>query len=159
MSDDKTTAVFPGTFDPVTNGHLDVIRRGAALFDELVVAIGANPAKTSRLDHERRADLMREVVADIPNVRVERYTGLTVDAVARLGAAVILRGIRNSADLQHESQMAMTNRAVAGVETVFIVTSPECAFIASSLVRQIAAAGGDVSTLVPPEAMAYLRNA
>ena len=82
--------------------------------------------------------------------------GLTVDAVRRLDATVILRGIRNSADLQHESQMAMTNRAVAGVETVFIMTSPECAFIASSLVRQIASAGGDVSALVPPQVLAYL---
>jgi len=156
MSDARTTAVFPGTFDPITNGHLDVIRRGAAIFDELIVAIGVNPEKTSRFEQERRAAIVGEVTAEIPNVRVECYTGLTVDAVARLGATVILRGIRNSADLQHESQMAMTNRAVGGVETVFIMTSPECAFIASSLVRQIAAAGGDVSALVPPQVLAYL---
>jgi len=158
MSDKKSIAVFPGTFDPVTNGHLDVIRRGAAIFDELIVAIGVNPEKTSRLEQERRTAIVREVTADLPNVRVELYTGLTVDAVARFDATVILRGIRNSADLQHESQMAMTNRAVAGVETVFIMTSPECAFIASSLVRQIASAGGDVSALVPPQVVAYLRE-
>lgn len=158
MSDEKTTAVFPGTFDPITNGHLDVIRRGAAIFDELIVAIGVNPEKTSGLEQDRRGAIVREVTAEIPNVRVELYTGLTVDAAARFGATVILRGIRNSADLQHESQMAMTNRAVAGIETVFIMTSPECAFIASSLVRQISSAGGDVSALVPPQVLAYLRE-
>ncbi len=158
MSDDKTTAIFPGTFDPMTNGHLDVIRRGAILFDELIVAIGANPEKTSRLDHTQRARIVADVTADIPNARVERYTGLTVDAARALGATVILRGIRNSVDLQHELQMAMTNRAVAGIETVFIMTSPACAFIASSLVRQIASAGGDVSALVPPQVLAHLRQ-
>ena len=158
MSDEKTTALFPGTFDPVTNGHLDVIQRGAKLFDELIVAVGANPAKTSGLDHARRGTIVGQVIADIPNVRVELYTGLTVDAARRLGATVILRGIRNSADLQHESQMAITNRAVAGIETLFIMTSPACAFIASSLVRQIASAGGDVSALVPPQVLPHLRQ-
>lgn len=154
----RRIALFPGTFDPVTNGHLDIIRRGAALFDELIVAVGGNPAKTSRLDHDSRVAIAREVAAAIPNVRVESYTGLTVDAAATFGATVILRGLRNAADFQHESQMAMTNRAITGIETLFMVTSPDCAFIASGLVRQIAAAGGDISALVPPEVLSHLRQ-
>ena len=159
MSDrnQKRIALFPGTFDPVTNGHLDIIRRGAAMFDELIVAVGANPEKTSRLDRDRRAAIVRQVTAALPNVRVETYAGLTVEAAAAFGAAVILRGLRNAADFQHESQMAMTNRAVTGVETLFMMTSPDCSFITSSLVRQVAAGGGDVSALVPPEVLPHLR--
>ena len=159
MNDKNTRliAVFPGTFDPITNGHLDIIRRGAEFFDELIVAVGGNPAKTSSLDHQQRTQIVRQATADIPNVRVEPYTGLTVDAARRLGATVMLRGLRNASDLQHESQMAMTNRAAGGMDTLFMITSPHCAFIASSLVRQIAAGGGDVSAMVPPEALAHLQ--
>jgi len=148
----RQVAVFPGTFDPITNGHLDVIVRGARLFDELIVAVGDNPQKSSLLPMERRVETVRRAVAGLPNVRVASYTGLTVDFARSLGAATILRGIRNSADLDFESQVAMTNRAVAGVETVFILTSPSCAFISSSLIRQIARMGADISSLVPPQA-------
>jgi len=155
---EKTTVVFPGTFDPITNGHLDVIKRGSQIFDELVVAVGDNPEKASMLSHEERAAIVREVVADMPKVRVETYKGLTVDLVRRLGASAILRGIRSSADLHFEYQTAATNRAVAGVETVFIMTSSAYAFTSSSLIRQIASMGGDVSALVPPQVVPHIKG-
>ena len=155
----KRLAIFPGTFDPVTNGHLDVIQRGARLFDELVVAVGENPEKASLLPRDQRVAILREVVADLGNVRVEPYAGLTVDFARKLGAAAILRGIRNTSDLQFESQVGLTNRAVAGVETVFIITSPQFAFTSSSLIKQIAQMGGDVSSLVPAQVLPHLRSA
>ena len=151
-------AVFPGTFDPITNGHLDVIRRGATLFDELVIAVGDNPEKNALLPPQQRLEIIRKAVADLTNVRVESFTGLTVDVVRKLDADVILRGIRNSSDLQFEFQVALTNRVVAGVETVFIMTSTEYAFTSSSLIRQIARMGGDVSALVPPQVLPYLKG-
>lgn len=149
-------AVFPGTFDPITNGHLDVIRRGAGLFEQLIVAVGDNPQKASMLSQTERAAIIREVVADIPNVKVEVFTGLTVDFVKRVGAAVILRGIRNSVDLHFEFQVALTNRVVAAVETVFILTSTEYAFTSSELIKQIAKMGGDVSALVPAQVLPHI---
>jgi len=152
-----SAALYPGTFDPITNGHLDVIRRGAGLFDELVVGVGENPDKASMLNRDERAEIIREIVAAMPNVRVETFTGLTVDFARRLGAAAILRGIRSSTDLQFEFQMALTNRAAAGVETVFIMPSPEYAFTSSSLIRQIARMGGDVSALVPLTVLPHIR--
>ena len=149
-------AVFPGSFDPLTNGHLDVIQRGAEMFDELVVAISANPDKTPMLNLSTRTAIVRKAVRGIPNVRVRTYRGLTVDFVRRSRSSVILRGIRDAADLHVELPMAMTNRAVAGVETVFILTSPAYAFISSNLTRQIARMGGDVSALVPPEVLPHV---
>jgi len=151
-------AMFPGTFDPITNGHLDVIRRGAALFDRLVVAVGDNPEKVALLDQKTRAEIIGRIVADMSNVRVETFTGLTVDFVRRCGADIILRGIRNSSDLQFEFQVALTNRAVAGVETVFILTGAEFAFASSSLIKQIAQMGGDVSALVPPQVLSHIQG-
>jgi pantetheine-phosphate adenylyltransferase len=160
MSDrKKRLAIFPGTFDPITLGHLDVIRRGAPLFDELIVAVGENPEKASWLPQNQRIRIIRQVVADLANVRVEKFTGLTVDFARRVGAAAILRGIRNTSDLQFEFQVALTNRVVAGVETVFIMTRPEFAFTSSSLIRQIAQMGGDISALVPPQVLKPLRRA
>ena len=153
----KRIAIFPGAFDPITNGHLDIIRRGAELFDELIVAVGDNPDKHSLLGQNTRAEIVQEVVKDIPGVSVRTYTGLTVDFAAKTGAAAILRGIRNSSDLQFEFQVALTNRAVAGVETVFMMTSSEYAFTSSSLIKQIARMGGDVSALVPPEALPHIK--
>jgi len=148
--------VFPGTFDPITNGHLDVIRRGAGLFDELVVGVGDNPEKTAMFDAATRRRIVSEAVADIPNVRVEIFSGLTVDFAARMAAAAILRGIRNTSDLHFEYQVALTNRVVAGIETVFIITSTEHAFTSSSLIKQIAQMGGDVSAMVPPPVLPHL---
>ena len=153
----RRIAVFPGTFDPITNGHLDVIRRGALLFDELIVAVGDNPEKAAMLDQDLRVRIAADVVDGIDNVRVEKFAGLTVDFARHVGAAALLRGIRNSSDLQFEFQVALTNRAVAGVETVFIMTSAEYAFISSSLIREIARMGGDVSTLVPAQVLGHIR--
>jgi pantetheine-phosphate adenylyltransferase len=146
---EKRIAIFPGTFDPITLGHLDVIQRGRKLFDELIIAVGENPEKSALFTQAERADLIRKLVADHANVRVAIFTGLTVDYARDVGAAAILRGIRNSSDLQFEFQIALTNRAVAGVETVFIMTSTQFAFTSSSLIKQIAGMGGDVSALVP----------
>jgi pantetheine-phosphate adenylyltransferase len=153
----KLTVVFPGSFDPLTNGHLDVIRRGAAIFGKLVVAVCATPEKAPLLPAADRAAILRKAVAGMPNVRVETFSGLTVDFVRKCGAAAILRGIRDMFDLHSELQMAMTNRVVAGVETLFVPTNPRYAFTSSSLIRQIAGMGGDASNLVPPEVLPYLR--
>ena len=149
-------AVFPGTFDPVTNGHLDIIRRGARLFDVLVVGVGNNPEKASLLGHPQRAEILREVLADLPNVRVEMFDGLTVDFARRVGACAIVRGIRSFSDLHFEYQVALTNRLAAGVETVFIVPAPEHAFTSSTLIKQMARMGGDVSAMVPPQVLPHL---
>jgi pantetheine-phosphate adenylyltransferase len=143
-------ALFPGSFDPFTNGHLDVIRRGLNLFDKLIVAVGRNPEKQPFLPSGQRVAVIRQIVADLRAVEVKAYEGLTVDFARQVQATAILRGIRNTSDLQHEFQVALTNRVVAGVETVFIMTSTEFAFTSSSLIRQIASMGGDISALVPP---------
>ena len=154
----RRVVIFPGMFDPVTNGHLDVIERGRKLFDELVIAVGENPDKKALFAQAERAETIGQLVAKHPNVRVEVFDGLTVDFAAKVGAAAILRGIRNSSDLQFEFQTALTNRAVEGVETVFIMTSTEFAFTSSSLIKQIASMGGDISALVPPIVVEAMRT-
>ncbi len=154
----KSKILFPGTFDPITNGHLDVINRAAGLFDELVIGVGENPSKSSMLPQDQRVGIIRQIVAEMGNVRVETYQGLTVDFARKIGATAILRGIRNNADLHLEIQMALTNRATAGIETIFVVTGPEHAFISSSLIRQIARMGGDISAMVPPPVQAHIRK-
>lgn len=151
-------AIFPGTFDPFTNGHLDITRRASRLFGRVIVAVAQNPQKAELNNHSARASVIRQCVADMPNVTVESFCGLTVDFCRKVGSGVLLRGIRNSSDLQAEIQMAMTNRTVAGVETVFLLTSPEHAFLSSSLIRQIASMGGDVSAMVPPAVLESLSN-
>lgn len=150
--------MFPGTFDPITNGHLDVIRRASRLFDELVVAVGNNPEKPAILSQDERVEIIREVVADMDNVRVEAFEGLTVDFARQVEATAILRGIRNSTDLQFELQASLTNRVVAGVETVFVMTGTEYAFTSSTLIRQVASMGGDVSALVPAAVLPHLKK-
>jgi pantetheine-phosphate adenylyltransferase len=154
-------AVFPGTFDPPTLGHLDVIRRGHKLFDHLIVAIGKNPEKTELFPVAQRLELIRNLVADLPTVSVEAYEGLTVELVRKRGAIAILRGLRNMTDLEYEFQLALTNRAVADVDTVFIMTNERFGFTSSSLIRQIAALGGDLdnlSALLPPGVINHLRE-
>jgi pantetheine-phosphate adenylyltransferase len=161
MSNSHRIALFPGTFDPITNGHVDVIRRGVNLFDELVVGVGENPEKSALLAQAERVEIIREVVGDAlgkKSVRIEPFRGLTVDFARRIGATVILRGIRNLSDLQFEFQVGLTNRVVADIETVFIMTSPEYAFTSSSLIRQIASQGGDVSALVPAPVLPHLKR-
>ncbi len=149
-------AIFPGTFDPITNGHLDIVSRAAILFDELIVAVGENPGKESLFDQDERAEMVRWVVADIPDVRVVTYSGLTVNAAAKAHANVILRGVRGSSDLHTEFEMACMNRGVSGIETLFMMTSPEHSFISSTLIKQIAQSHGDVSIMVPQKVVAQL---
>ena len=153
----KRIAVFPGTFDPITNGHLDVIQRGRKLFDEVIIAVGDNPEKKALFSQAERIGMIREVVGDHPEVHVEGFGGLTVDFAKKVEATAIQRGIRNSTDLHFEFQVALTNRVVAGVETVFIMTSTQFAFTSSSLIRQIAAMDGDVSALVPGSVVEHMR--
>jgi pantetheine-phosphate adenylyltransferase len=140
-------AVFPGTFDPPTLGHLDVIDRGRHLFDRLIVGIGVNSDKSELFPVELRQRLLEELTQDWPNTTVEAYSGLTVDLVKKRSAVAILRGLRNMTDLEYEFQLALTNRAIASVDTVFIMTNERFGFTSSSLIRQIAALGGDLDKL------------
>lgn len=140
-------AVFPGQFDPITNGHLDVIKRGVGLFDELIVAVGINPEKSEFFTLAERVSMARSLLKKVRGARVEQYTGLTVDFVKQSGATVILRGIRDVSDLRYEFQLALANRAVGGVETVFIMTGDQYALTSSSLIRQVVSLGGDIRKL------------
>lgn len=148
-----TVAMFPGTFDPPTNGHIDLIRRAQPMFDELIVAIGHNPEKVALFTPEQRKAMIEQICADEHlEARVEMYDGLTVDFAKQINAPVILRGIRNHSDLNFEFQLALTNRAVADVETVFIMTGEEHGFVSSTLIKQIAASGKihHLQRLLPP---------
>jgi pantetheine-phosphate adenylyltransferase len=157
----KTThriAIFPGTFDPLTLGHLDLIDRGKDLFDELIVAVGVNPDKTPLLSVEQRIDLIEHVIKPYPNVGLLTYTGLTVNFAKQVGATVMLRGLRDDTDLPMETALAQTNRAISEIETLFLLPAAGYAFIHSSLVRQIHLHGGDVSALVPPHVSEVLKK-
>src|SRR5688572_7472048 len=145
----QRVAVFPGQFDPITNGHLDVIRRGAGLFDELIVGVGVNPEKRELFTVDERVRMIKALLKEDPGVRVEKYVGLTVDFVRHAKATAILRGIRDVSDLRYEFQLALANRAVGGVETVFIMAGEQYALTSSSLIRQVVALGGDVRQLKP----------
>ncbi len=140
-------AVFPGQFDPITNGHLDVIRRATALFDEVIVGVGVNPEKRELFSQDERFEMIKTLTINIPTVRVEAYTTLTVDFVRKCKAVAILRGIRDASDLRYEFQLAMANRVVGDVETVFIMTGDQFALTSSSLIRQVVALGGNVESL------------
>jgi pantetheine-phosphate adenylyltransferase len=143
-------AVFPGTFDPPTVGHLDIVTRAAAAFDELIVATGVNQSKNRLFGPQERIEMLTELVAPFPNVRVGGFEGLLVDYCRAEGAGVIVKGLRSAADYDYELQMAQLNRRMTGVDTFFLPTAPENAFISSSWVKEIARLGGDVSTFVTP---------
>jgi len=171
MAEKSVRAVFPGSFDPITNGHLDVINRGMKLFDELIIAVGRSPVKNQLFTPEERVEMIAELVADMPGpvrhsageiakgvihklsngagVSVESFDGLTVEYAAKKKADVILRGLRSLTDVQYEFQLAMTNRAVAGIETVFVMTGEQYGFTSSTLIRQVASLGGNLSNLIP----------
>ncbi len=149
MAEKFIRVIFPGTFDPITNGHLDVINRGIKLFDELIIAVGRSPIKNPLFTPEERVEMIAELVADIPCVSVESFDGLTVEYAAKKKANAILRGLRSLTDVQYEFKLAMTNRAVAGIETVFVMTSEEYGFTSSTLIREVASLGGNVSKLIP----------
>lgn len=149
-------AVFPGTFDPPTVGHLDVISRAAAAFDELIVATGVNQSKNRLFGPQERIEMLTELVEPFPNVRIGSFEGLVVDYCRAEGAEVMVKGLRSAADYDYELQMAQLNRRMTGVDTFFLPTAPEHAFISSSWVKEIARLGGDVSTFVTPAVHARL---
>jgi pantetheine-phosphate adenylyltransferase len=145
-----TRAVFPGTFDPPTNGHLDVIARASAAFDEVIVAAGVNESKRRLFSVDERIEMLTEVVAGFGNVRVDKFEGLLVDYCRAQDAGVIVKGLRSGGDYDYELQMAQMNRRLTGVDTLFVPTAPEHSFISSSLVKEVGRLGGDVSDFVPP---------
>jgi pantetheine-phosphate adenylyltransferase len=150
--------VCPGSFDPVTNGHLDIIGRAAGLYDEVIVAVLVNSSKASMFTVDERIDMLTTVTASYDNVRIESFRGLLVDYCKRRDVAVIIKGLRAVSDFDYELQMAQLNRGMAGIETLFMPTNPEYSFLASSLVKDVARWGGDVSALVPPEVLARLQQ-
>ncbi len=156
------TAVYTGTFDPITNGHLDIIARARMVFGRLIVAVGHNPTKVDVFTAAERVEMIENLVADMPNVEVESYDGLTANFVRQVKADVIIRGIRDTVDLREELQAANTNLIVGGVETVFLMASEQYALTSSTLVKQIVAMGGEASvrlaTLIPPAVLDKLRQ-
>jgi len=153
------TAAYPGTFDPITNGHTDLVRRAASVFDKVIVGIAANAGKTPLLPLDLRVDLTRRVLADVPNVEVTGYSELTVEFARRRGASVIIRGLRAVSDFEFEFQLANMNRHLArDIETVFLTPHEPFSFISSSLVREIATLGGDVSQFVHPIVLEALKK-
>lgn len=142
-------AVFPGSFDPITNGHFDIIKRGVSLFDEVIVAIGVNADKKYMFSLEDRKRFIEEAFQDEPKVRVITYSGLTIDLCKKEKADFILRGLRNPADFEFEKAIAHTNRVLSKIETVFLLTAAGTSFISSSIVRDVLRNGGDISQLVP----------
>ena len=145
-----STACCPGSFDPVTNGHLDIVQRAAALFDEVTVAVLVNHSKKSLFTVDERMQMLREVCAHLPNVKVDSFEGLLVDFCRARGITAVVKGLRAVSDFDYELQMAQMNSTLAGVETVFVPTAPVWSFLASSLVKEVAALGGDVEQLLPP---------
>jgi len=147
---EKKVCVYPGSFDPITNGHLDIIQRAALIFDEVIVAVLHNPAKNGRFPVERRLEMITKACAHLPNVRSDCFDGLLVDYMKQSGARVILRGLRAVTDFENEFQMAQLNHQLAPeVETLFLMTSPEHAYLSSSAVREIGMFGGDIKPFVP----------
>jgi pantetheine-phosphate adenylyltransferase len=142
-------AIFPGSFDPITLGHYDIIQRGISLFDELIIAIGENTDKSYMFDLQHRMKFITEAFRDEPRIKVQSYSGLTVDFCRRVGADFILRGLRNPADFEFEKAIAHTNRKLSEIETVFLLTSSGKSYISSSIVRDVIRNGGDYTGLVP----------
>ena len=162
-------AVFPGSFDPITFGHLDVIERGRRLFDRVVVAVGRNPGKSQLFSEDERVEMVSTLAEDLMSrkpegapVTVESFDGLTVDFAASIGAAALLRGVRNLSDLQYEVQQAVTNREVAGLETAFVVAGQSFAYTSSSLIKQITAMGSHLddalNSMCPPLVIERLKQ-
>lgn len=152
-------AVYPGSFDPVTNGHLDIIRRAAVLVDELTVAVLINTAKNPLFTLDERLELLKQVTADIPNVRVDSFTGLLINYMEEQEIPLIIKGLRAISDFEAEFQMALMNRKLSpGAETVFLMTANENSYLSSSLVKEIYRLGGNVDSLVPPSVSQLLKD-
>ncbi len=142
-------AIFPGSFDPITLGHVDIINRALPLFDEIVIAIGVNADKNYMFSLEERIQFIKENYKDEPKITVETYSGLTTDFCQKINVDFILRGLRNPADFEFEKAIAQTNRKLSNIETVFLLTSSDTAFISSSIVRDVYRHGGDITGFVP----------
>lgn len=153
-----TRAVCPGSFDPVTNGHLDILRRSASIFDELVVAAGANPSKSRLFGPEERMEMLKEVCADLPNVTVMGFSGLIVDFCRDIGAQAIVKGLRGGTDYEYELPMAHMNSHLTGIETIFLPGAAGNSYVSSSLIKEVAALGGDISAFVPEFVAERLRE-
>jgi pantetheine-phosphate adenylyltransferase len=155
----KHIAVYPGTFDPVTNGHVDLVERSLRIFDELVVAVAANPKKQPLFSLDERIDLFRKAISRYRRVKIEGFDGLLVDYVREKKAVGIIRGLRAVSDFEYEMQMALMNRRLdCDIETVFLMPSEEYSFITSTIVKEAASYGGDVSSLVPKVVVGKLRK-
>ena len=153
-------ALFAGSFDPGTNGHINIIERAAAMYDSLTVAVVVNPQKTGFFTVDERVDIIKEVTKNIPNVRVDQFSGLLADYVNRNAFTAVVRGLRDSADFLNEFQMAQMNALLytEGTETVFLMSDPKSSFISSTIVKEVATLGGDVSGLVHPVVSARIRE-
>jgi pantetheine-phosphate adenylyltransferase len=155
----KRTVVYPGTFDPITHGHSDLVARAARLFDRVIVAVAANPGKAPSFSLEERMELARAALTDVENVEILGFQGLLVDFARKQGARVILRGLRAVSDFEYELQLSSMNRRLApDIETLYLMPAEQYSYISSSLVREIAALGGDVSSFVHPRVMAALHD-
>jgi pantetheine-phosphate adenylyltransferase len=152
------TALCPGTFDPVTNGHVDIIERAAQQFDRVVVAVLENPGKQPLFGVEERVAMLKEATAELTGVEVDAFSGLLVEYAKRTGARAIVKGLRAVTDFEYEIQMAQMNQRLGGVETFFMTTAPTWSYLSSSLVREVARFGGDVSGLVPAVVLERLRE-
>jgi pantetheine-phosphate adenylyltransferase len=150
--------VCPGSFDPVTNGHLDVLARASRLYDEVTVAVLVNPGKSGMFEVPERIEMLLEVTAELGNVRVDSFEGLLVDYCRERGIPVVVKGLRAVSDFDYELQMAQMNHRLTGLETFFVATNPEYSFLSSSLVKEVARWGGDVGGLVPDAVLARLRG-
>ncbi|MBX3120126.1 MAG: pantetheine-phosphate adenylyltransferase [Fimbriimonadaceae bacterium] len=156
----RRLAIYPGTFDPPTLGHLDVIERASRLFDNLIVAVGTNSSKNPMLSAEERIEALRGSVASFSNVKVEAFDGLLIDYAKKVGAKAFVRGLRATADFEYEFQMAMVNRRLAEeIETVFLMTKWEHSYLSSSIVREVALLGGDFGEMVPAAAVEIIKKA
>ena len=142
-------AVFPGSFDPITIGHLDIVKRGTKIFDEIIIAIGDNTDKKYMFSKEKRVEFVERTFSDYDKVKIESYNGLTVDFCKKNNIEFMIRGLRNSADFEFEKSIALTNREITGIETIFFLTSPENSFISSSIVRDLIRNKGDYKLFIP----------
>ncbi len=154
-----TIAIYPGSFDPITNGHLDILKSGAEIFEKVIIAVSYNANKKGFLTIDERVRLIQESVKDFPNVEVDSFEGLTVEYAKKRGASVLLRGLRTSFDFEYEMQLSQTNNKLFNeIKTVFLITKPEYNFISSSCVREILLNKGDISGFVPEAVQVYLQE-
>ncbi len=153
------TAIYPGSFDPITKGHLDVLKRACNIFDEVIIAVLNNYSKEPFLSIETRIKLIKEAVCDIDNVKVDSFDGLTIDYANKIGAQIIIRGLRAVSDFEYEMQLSQTNQALdSKIHTVFLITKPKYNFISSSSVKEISKLKGDISKFVPENVVKYLNS-